>query len=100
MFTTLTLKTLIMKNIMKRIDGKLIKCRPLPALTDHAPVEMPFKLEPVSVYTRAKNTMTHVFASAKCNNTVFIADCTPHLGKWNWYSALIKNATPILQSTL
>ena len=89
-----------MKNIMKRIDGKLIKVRPLPELTDHSPLDMPFIDEPVNTFTRAKNTMTHVFSSKKCKNTVFIGDCTPMNGKWNWYSALIINATPILQSTI
>lgn len=85
---------------MKLIDGKLIKVRPLPTLTDHSPIDLPFISEPVATFTRAKNTMTHVFSSKRCVNTIFIADCTPMRGKWNWYSALITNANPILQSSL
>lgn len=97
---TLTLKTLTMKSILKRIDGKLIKVRPLPQLTDHSPLVMPFIGDPVSVFTRAKNTMTHIFTTKRCNNTVLIGDVTPHNGKWSWYSATIANANPILQSTI
>jgi len=89
-----------MKNILKRIDGKLIKVRPIPELTDHSPLEMPFIDEPISTFTRAKNTMTHIFTSKKCKNTIFIGDVTAHCGKWNWYTARVINATPILQSSL
>jgi hypothetical protein len=89
-----------MKQILKLIDGKQIKCRPQPHLTDNAPIDMMFELIPVSVYQRTKNTLTYIFINPKCVDCVFIADVTPHIGKWNWYSTLIINATPILQSSL
>lgn len=89
-----------MKQILKLIDGKQIKCRPQPQLADHSPLDMPFIDQPISTFTRAKNTLTHIFTSKKCPNTIFIGDVTMHLGKWNWYTTKIINATPILQSSL
>jgi hypothetical protein len=89
-----------MKNILKLINGKQIIVRPLPSLTDHAPVDLPFIGQLISVEQRSKNTRTHLFTAPKCNNTIFIGDGTAHNGKWNWYSALIINANPILQSAL
>lgn len=89
-----------MKQILKRIDGKLIKVRPQPSLTNKSPLDMPFIDQFISTHPRAKNTATQVFTSNKCPNSVFIADCTPHVNAWSWYLATICNANPILQSTL
>jgi len=110
LFSKLQVKTLnlmfnhliltLMKNILKLIDGKLIKVRPLPQFTDRSPLVMPFIDEPISTYTRAKNTLTHIFTSKRCKNTIFIGDVTSMNGKWNWYSAQIINATSILQSNI
>lgn len=89
-----------MQTITKRINGQLIKCRPQPALTNHAPLDLPFVNELIMFTKRAKNTNIHVFTLTNCVNTVYIGESTPHVGLWNWYSALIVNANPILQSSL
>lgn len=87
-----------MKFISKRIDGKLVKVRPQPHLTDHAPIDMPFIGELISVHNRSKNTLTHIFQFT--HNCVLIGDSTSKFGKWNWYTSKISDCTPVLQSQI